>query len=68
MITRKTTEQEKEAFEYLNDLRETGITNMFGAAPYLKEYLGLDILTARSLLSLWMKVFNKEGNYDQIED
>ena len=26
-----------EYFEFLNELRDSGVTNMFGAAPYLQE-------------------------------
>jgi hypothetical protein len=35
--TRKTTEQEKEVMEFLNLLRNTGATNMFGATPYIMQ-------------------------------
>ena len=63
---RETTELEQEAFEYLNDLRETGATNMFGARPYLMEDLELDKYTAK-LLTTWMKVFNPDGEYEFID-
>ena len=29
------TEQEEEVFEFLDALRESGVTNMFGARPYI---------------------------------
>jgi len=64
---RETTELEQEAFEYLNDLRESGVTNMFGARPYLMEDLELDKKTAGDLLTTWMKVFNPEGEYEFID-
>ena len=67
METRETTELEQEAFEYLNDLRESGVTNMFGARPYLMEDLNLDKNKAGKLLSTWMKVFNPEGDYEYID-
>jgi hypothetical protein len=67
MKTRETTELEQTAFEYLNDLRESGATNMFGARPYLMEYLNLDKNTAGKLLSTWMQVFNPEGDYEYID-
>jgi len=67
MQTRETTELEQSAFEYLNDLRDSGITNMFGARPYLMEDLDLDKNTAGKLLSTWMKVFNPDGNYEYID-
>ena len=28
-------------FEYLDDLRESGVTNMFGAGPYVQDEFGL---------------------------
>ena len=31
-----------EVFEYLDALRESGVTNMFGATPYLMEEFGFD--------------------------
>ena len=47
-----------EMFDYLDDLRESGETNMFGASPYLQtEFPELDKKTAISILSEWMKSF-----------
>jgi hypothetical protein len=55
-----------EYFEYLNDLRESGETNMFGATPYLMmEFDMLSKEEARAILSEWMKSFeDKESNND----
>ena len=41
--------------EYLNNLRDSGVTNMFGAAPYLQEEFGLDKKEAKEILLTWMK-------------
>ena len=65
---RKTTEQEQEVLEYLNMLRITGVTNMFGATPYIEGEYDLDKKESRRLLSLWMKNFNDEGKYDEVND
>jgi hypothetical protein len=65
---RKTTEQEQEVLEYLNMLRITGVTNMFGATPYIEAEFGLDKKESRRLLSLWMNNFNDEGKYDEVND
>lgn len=47
-----------EHLEYLNDLRESNITNMWGAAPFLKRtYPSLSIEEARDILQYWMKTF-----------
>ena len=44
-------------FEFLNDLRESGQINMFGAGPVLQEVFGLDKYEAREILGAWMKSF-----------
>lgn len=46
-----------EEFEYLNTLRESGVTNMFGAAPYLAEAFDISKTEARSILSEWMNQY-----------
>uniref|UniRef100_A0A6H1ZXK5 Cytochrome c domain-containing protein n=1 Tax=viral metagenome TaxID=1070528 RepID=A0A6H1ZXK5_9ZZZZ len=54
---------EDEHLEYLDDLRESGDTNMYGATPYLQgghpEFTKTE---ARGILSYWMKSF---GNKDR---
>ena len=43
---------------YLNDLRESGVTNMWGAVPYLmNEFHDLLKTEAVSVLTYWMKTF-----------
>lgn len=46
-------------YKYLDDLRESGITNMFGARPYLQEEFGFDEKEAALWLTNWMKDFGK---------
>ena len=65
---RKTTDTEKEVMEFLNILRDSGATNMFGATPYVIEEFGLDKSEARRILSLWMKNFNEEGDYAEVKE
>jgi len=65
---RKTTETEKEVFSFLNDLRDSGATNMFGATPFIMDEFNLDQATSKRLLSTWMNNFNKEGNYEEVKD
>tara|TARA_B100001287_G_C22429862_1_gene410873 strand:- start:402 stop:551 length:150 start_codon:yes stop_codon:yes gene_type:complete len=45
----------EEYFEFLDDLRETGDINMFGAAPHLAAMFDLDKYESREILSAWMK-------------
>ena len=46
-------------FDYLNKLRDSGRTNMFGAVPYLRAEFGLDKNTARQILAKYMKSMNE---------
>lgn len=43
-----------EQHNYLCRLRDSGITNMFGAAPYLMRRFGLDKYEAKDVLLAWM--------------
>ena len=65
---RKTTDQEREVLEFLNILRDSGATNMFGVTPYIKDEFDLNSKEARSLLTLWMANFNDEGKYDEVKE
>ena len=47
-----------EYFAYLDVLRESGVTNMFGAAPYLTDEFGLSRSEARTVLKSWMQNFS----------
>lgn len=47
-------------FEYLNELRLSGETNMFGAGEYLQREFGLDRREARDVLMKWMGKKNVE--------
>ena len=45
-------------FIFLDCLRETGVTNMYGAAPYLIEvYPEISKKEAREILAKWMETF-----------
>ena len=65
---RKTTNQEQEVLEFLNILRDSGATNMFGAVPYIKDEFELDSKEAKRLLMLWMANFNDEGEYNWVKE
>ena len=41
-------------FKFLDSLRESGITNMFGAAPYLAGAFTLSNSESREILLEWM--------------
>ena len=53
----------KDYYKFLETLRQSGVTNMYGAVPYLQEYDDLTDAEAGNILSSWM------DNYQQlIED
>jgi len=52
----------EEILLYLNDLRESGITNMFGAGIYLQDEFGLNRHEAKDALVYWMKNFKAGEN------
>lgn len=41
--------------QYLEEVRNSGVTNMFGAAPYLAEAYSLDRRKASTYLCFWME-------------
>ena len=46
-------------YEFLDNLRESGVTNMFGATPYLVEaFSDLPEVEAREILRSWMRTFS----------
>ena len=54
----------KKYFAYLEELRHTGVTNMYGARPYLQRAfpeLTSDSQRAGEILRAWMNSFQTEG-------
>ena len=49
---------QEEVNEFLDRLRESGDTNMFGAAPYIQSAYGLDRHTASDMLVEWIRTFS----------
>jgi hypothetical protein len=47
-----------EYFDYLDALRESGVTNMFGAVPYLlDQFEELTKMEAQRILINWMETY-----------
>jgi len=61
----KITMEEKKMFDYLNMLRNSGVTNMFGAGSYIVANFGVSKQDGNKILSKWMEHFNKDG-YDHL--
>ena len=58
MESQPLSEETQEHFDFLDELRESGITNMFGAAPFLQdEFPDLSKSDARDVLMAWMDSF-----------
>jgi len=51
----------QEHLEYLDDLRNSGQANMFGASLYLEDEFGLSHRDAKEVLAYWMQTFGKES-------
>ena len=47
----------EEHLMYLDDLRESGVTNMFGAVPYIQDEFTLGKKDATDILIYWMESF-----------
>ena len=50
----------EEVFPYLDDLRESGVTNMFGAHQYVMEDFEINKKLAIKLVSAWVQQFELE--------
>ena len=54
----------KDYYQYLEDLRGTGVVNMYGAKPYLAEYMEEVspnvVVSVATVLASWMR------NYDAL--
>jgi hypothetical protein len=51
--------EEERVFKFLDDLRESGLTNMFGALPFVLEmFPELPRGAAKDYLIKWMKTFS----------
>jgi hypothetical protein len=56
-----TEEKMKEYFAFLEALRESGRTNMFGARPYLQAVFSeLDDKESNDVLVAWMNSYKKQ--------
>lgn len=53
-------------FEFLDDLRDEGSVNMYGAAPNLACAFDLKLPEARSILAEWQQTFSHEPLEDRV--
>jgi hypothetical protein len=62
------TERFRSYMIFLSDLRDSGKTNMFGAAPYLQQTFDLDKKEAREILAYWMKGWRNMDEGKQLKE
>ena len=55
----------EEVFEYLDWLRTSGVTNMFGAGSYLQDAFAISPTLARKFLLEWMATFEARQKAEQ---
>ena len=58
---------EQACFEYLDALRTSGVTNMFGASPYLEAEFNMDKASARKMLAKWMATFGERMERGEVK-
>jgi hypothetical protein len=50
----------QEHHDYLIDLRDSGETNMWGAAPYIQREFGVQYVEAKNILLEWIRYMSGE--------
>tara|TARA_R100000234_G_C4977417_1_gene169130 strand:+ start:87 stop:263 length:177 start_codon:yes stop_codon:yes gene_type:complete len=55
-----TIEYTQEHKDYLDELRESGVVNMFGAGTYLQDDFEMTKYDANRILRQWMEEFDNE--------
>jgi len=51
---------------FLDVVRSSGVTNMFGAGSYIQEHFGVTKYQARDFLSEWMKTFSERRERGEV--
>ena len=51
---------EDEHLIFLDDLRDSGVTNMFGAVSHIQEEFFIEEKEARKILCYWMDTFGED--------
>jgi len=57
-----TDDRRQTIFNYLDKLRESGKTNMFGAVPYIQVVFGMAESDLKDILTEWMNTFTERHN------
>lgn len=59
MKTEPTDYDKNDVFVFLDELRESGETNMYGARPYIQAEFGCGAEQAKEYLLEWMRTFSE---------
>jgi uncharacterized protein YciI len=59
--TSKGTRMNEDHRQFLNELRDSGIVNMFGSMTYVRDQFGLSKAEATAIVLEWMKTFRKQN-------
>ena len=62
----KTLPSQNEVNIFLDILRSSGATNMFGARPYIQEHFGVSKHQASDFLKEWMQTFNERASKGEV--
>lgn len=63
-VSRFSHEEICEAFGYLDEIRDSGVTNMWGAGAYIERDLEHTKEDSRLLLSAWMRTFDGKSSVE----
>ena len=58
-------ELKQEIFRFLDNLRDSGIINMYGAAEYVESY-GLSKLEAQDIHKEWIRTFSERHKENKV--
>ena len=62
----KTLPSQDEVNIFLDVLRSSGSTNMFGAGPYVQEHFGVSRYQSRDFVKVWMQTFNERASKGEV--
>ena len=62
-----TTPTQEEVNVFLDNLRESGVTNMWGATPYIEEHFEVNYEESKEFLITWMDTFSERHNENEEE-
>ena len=59
-------EKKERMFNFLDNLRDSGICNMFGSGMYLEEMFGINKRESKAIVLEWMETFSERKANGQV--